>query len=56
MDTLLSIGKSAEPAIASYLAREKRIEKIHFLLAQHATKFCLILKNLGDIIRLLADI
>jgi len=35
MDTLSSIGESAEPAITSYLvylAREERVEKIHFLL------------------------
>ena len=35
MDTLSPIGKSAEPAITSYLAylaREGRVEQIHFLL------------------------
>jgi len=59
MDTLSSIGESAEPAITSYLAylaREERVEKIHFLLVQHATESCPIPKSLGDITRLLANI
>ena len=53
------IGKSTELAITSYLiylAREGRVEQIHFLLAQHATESCPIPKNLGDVTRLLADI
>ena len=59
MDTLSPIGKSAEPAITSYLAylaREGRVEQIHFLLVQHATESCLIPKSLGDITRLPANI
>ena len=59
MDTPSFIGESAEPAITSYLAcfaREGRVEKIHFFLVQCATESCSILKSLGDITRLLADI
>jgi len=59
MNTLPPIGKSAEPAITSYLeclTRKEIIEKIHFLLAQYATEFCPNSKNLGDVTRLLADI
>ena len=35
MDTLFFVGKSAKPTITSYLAyiaREERVEQIHFLL------------------------
>jgi len=45
--------------ITSYLAcltREKEVEQIHFLFVQYVTKFCPILKSLGDITRLLANI
>ena len=43
MNTLSLIGKLAELAITSCLVclvREERVEKIHFLLAQHATESC----------------
>jgi len=40
----------------AYLAREKRVEKFHFLLAQHAAESYSISKNLEDIARLPANI
>ena len=58
MDTLPSIGESAEPAITSYLAclvREGGVKQIHFLLAQCVTESCLVPKSLGDVTRLPAD-
>ena len=59
MDTLPSAGKLAKLVITSYLAylaREKRVEKFHFLLAQHAAESYSISKNLEDIARLPANI
>ena len=59
MNTLPLIGESAELAITSYLeylAREEGVEKIYFLLAQHATESCPIPKSLRDVIRLPASI
>ena len=59
MDTPPLIGKLAELAITSYLAclaREEKIEQIHFLLAQCATQSCPIPKNLRNVTRLPADI
>jgi len=50
---------TAEPDIISYLAhlaRKERVEQIHFLLAQHTIKACIIPKNFGDVTKLLADI
>ena len=58
IDTSPPIGKSAKPAITSYLAclaREGRVEQICFLLAQYAIESCPIPKDLGDVTRLLAD-
>jgi len=59
INTLPLTGESAKPAIISYLAylvRKERVEQIHFLLTQHATKACIIPKNFGDVTKLLADI
>jgi len=59
MNTPPPISKSTKPSINSYLeclAREEGVEQIYFLLVQCATEFCPIPKNLGDIIRLPADI
>jgi len=59
MNTLPSAGKLAKLAITSYLAhlaREERVEKIHFLLVQHIVESCSIPKNLGNIAKLLANI
>ena len=59
MDTSPLIGKSAKPAITSYLAclaKEEWIKQICFLLAQCATESCSIPKSLVDVIRLLSDI
>ena len=59
MDTLPSIGKSAELAITSYLAcfsREGRVEQICFFLAQCVAESCPISKSLRDITRLPANI
>ena len=59
MNTLSSVGKSAEPVITSYLAylaREEEVKQIHFLLVQHVVEFCPIPKNLRDIAKLLANI
>jgi len=58
IDTPPPIGKSAKPAITSYLAclaRKGRVEQICFLLAQYAIESCPIPKDLGDVTRLLAD-
>jgi len=59
MNTPPLIGESAKPAITSYLAylaREGRVEKICFLLAQHTTESFPIPKSLRNVTRLLADI
>ena len=59
MDTLPFANKSTKPTITSYLvclAREGRVEQIHFLLAQHAAESCSIPKNLGNVAKLLVDI
>ena len=59
MNTSLSVGELAEPAITSYLAyltRKGRVEKICFFLAQYVAEYCPISKSLGNITRLLADI
>jgi len=56
MNTPLSAGKSAKPAITNYLTyliREERVEKICFLLAQYA---CTIPKNLRDVAELPVNI
>ena len=59
MDTPPSAGKLAKLAITSYLvylAREGEVEQIYFFLVQHITEPCPILKNLGDVAKLLANI
>jgi len=59
MDTLSSAGKSAEPAITSYLAclaKEGKVEQICFLLAQHVAESFLIPKNLEDVTKLPTNI
>jgi len=59
MNTSPPIGKSAKSAMTSYLtylARERKVEQIYFLLAQYATESCPISKRLGNITRLPADI
>jgi len=59
MNILPSVGKLAKLAITSYLvylAREERVEKIHFLLVQYIVESCSISKNLGNIAKLLANI
>ena len=59
INTLPPIGKSAEPAITSYLVylvKEERVEQVCFLLAQCIPKSCAISKNLRNVTRLPADI
>ena len=59
IDTPSPVSELAELAITSYLVcftREGGIKQIHFLLAQCTTESCLILKNLGNIVKLPTDI
>ena len=59
MSTLSFVDKSAESVITNYLVyliREERVKQICFILAQYIAESCLIFKNLGDIIKLLASI
>ena len=59
MDTLSFVGKLAKPTITSYLAciaREERVEQIHFLLAQYTVESCSIPKNLENVAKLLVNI
>ena len=55
MNTLSSTGKSAKPAITSYISckRRERVEEIFFLLAQYD---CPISKNLRNVVKLPVDI
>jgi len=59
IDILPFVDESAKLVITSYLAcftREKGVEQIHFLLVQYVTESCPVLKSLGDVTRLLANI
>ena len=58
MDTLPFVGKLAKLTITSYLvciAREERVEQIHFLLAQYTVESCSIPKCYDLRLKVLSD-